>query len=353
MKRISHDIARADYSVRSLARAGVLSGERVDRFLGESGYKDFGWSLYAHENRLGSVADSGVLARASDLVVLAHGTLCTRAVWTHVAAAICRDNARAVVLVPDHLGSGESPLEASAGSAHLAPQAIVRTFQAWLDLLSVRDLPTVLVGHSAAAVALLSVPDEVLGERTSRVAITPVYPFAFRNLRLQLDLAALLLATLGRIPFMKRLLGRIGLRSPETRGYTDAERGSMLQQFHQIPVRPMAALTREVAHAEPESADRLDRCTIVIGKDDPLTPTWRALDALDKLGFPNRSIYRIASGGHTPHMELEEHPEWTMRNVDDLARIVESMLVSAREGDPSSTVLESTIIADTNESGPA
>jgi len=349
VQRVSHDIARADYSVRALARAGVLTETHVDRFLAEIGYRDFGWSLYAHESRLGSVSDSGVLARASDLVVLAHGTLCTRAVWTHVAVAICRDNPRAVVLTPDHLGSGESALVASAGAAHLAPQAIVRTFQAWLELLSVRDLPTVLVGHSAAAVALLSVPDEALGERTSRVAVTPVYPFAYRAMRLQLALAALLLATLGRVLAVKRWLGRVGLRSPETRGYTESERTSMLQQFHQVPARPMAALTREVAHARPESADRLDRCVIVIGQDDPLTPAWRALDALAKLGFPGRSIYRIASGGHNPHMELEEHPEWTMRNVDDLARIVESMLVSAREGAPSSTVLESTIVADTDE----
>lgn len=352
VQRVSHDIARADYSVGALARTGVLAEAHVERFLAESGYRDFGWSLYAHETRLGSVSDSGVLARASDLVVLAHGTLCTRAVWTHLAAAICRDNARAVVLVPDHLGSGDSPLDASAGRPHLAPQSIVRTLQHWLDLLSLRDLPTVLVGHSAAAVALLSVPDEALGERTSRVAVTPVYPFAYRSLRLQLDVAALLLATLGRIPALERLLGRLGLKSPETRGYTDAERASMLEQFHRLPVRPMAALTREVARAQPERADRLDRCAIVIGQDDPLTPAWRALDALDKLGFPKRSIYRIASGGHNPHMELEEHPEWTMRNVDDLARIVESMLVSAREGAPSSTVLESTIIASGDEREP-
>ncbi len=348
VERVSHDIARADYSVHSLARAGVLAEAHVDRFLAESGYRDFAWSLYAHESRLGSVSDSGVLARASDLVVLAHGTLCTRAVWSHVAAAICRDNARAVVLVPDHLGSGESPLQPSAGAAHLAPQAVVRTLQHWLDLLSVRDLPTVLVGHSAAAVALLSVPDEALGERMSRVAVTPVYPFAHWGLRLQLDLAALLLATLGRIPVMKELLGRLGLRSPETRGYTEAERASMLEQFRQVPIRPMAALTREVARAQPESADRLDRCSIVIGQDDPLTPAWRALSALDKLGFPKRSIYRVASGGHNPHMERDDHPEWTMRNVDDLARVVESMLVSAREGAPSSTVLESTLIADSD-----
>ncbi len=347
IERVSHDIARADYSVRSLAQAGVLAEAPAQRFLEESGYRDFGWSLYAHESRLGSVSDSGVLARASDLVVLAHGTLCTRAVWTHVAAAICRDNARAVVLTPDHLGSGDSRLEASAGALHLAPQAIVRTLQNWLDLLSVRDLPTVLVGHSAAAVALLSVPDEALGERTSRVAVTPVYPFAFRRVRLQLDVAALLLSTLGRIPAFKRLLGRLGMNGPETRGYTQAERDSMVAQFHQIPVRPMAALTRQVARAEPESADRLDRCTIVIGQDDPLTPAWRALSALDRIGFPKRSIHHIASGGHNPHMEREDHPEWTLRNVDDLARIVETMLVSAREGAPSSTVLESTVIADT------
>jgi pimeloyl-ACP methyl ester carboxylesterase len=198
-------------------------------------------------------------------------------------------------------------------------------------------------------VALLSVSDEALGERTSRVAVTPVYPFAHAAQRHQLGAAAALLASVGRIPGMKSVIGKLGLKSPEARGYTAEERASMYREFMRVPLGPMVALTREVARARPETSDRLDRCAIVVAQDDPLTPAWRALDALDKLGFPRRSIHHIASGGHTPHMEHEEHPEWTLRNVDDLARIVESMMVSAREGSPSSTVLESTVLAGSGE----
>lgn len=87
-----------------------------------------------------------------------------------------------------------------------------------------------------------------------------------------------------------------------------------------------------------------------------MAPEAEVLETLDALGFPRRSVHRITGSGHVPHMESDEHPEWTLRNFDELARIAESMLMSAREGAPSSTVIASTVLvssdAESDASGP-
>src|SRR4051794_26096305 len=93
-------IARADYRLSELASRSLLPAEACARFSAETGYADFGWSLYARTDRLGPI-DPSTLSRAAELVVLLHGWACTRIVWHDLALAICCDNADAVVLVPD------------------------------------------------------------------------------------------------------------------------------------------------------------------------------------------------------------------------------------------------------------
>ncbi len=176
VERVSHDVARADYAVSAIERADLLPKGSVRSLLASAGLTELAFSMYAHESRLGSIADSMVLSRATDIVVLVHGTLCTRAVWSAVAANICRNHPQAVVLAPDLLGAGESPFDEGAALDCFTTTNLVDTLERWLDLLGVRELPTVLVGHSASATALLGVSDERLGERTSRVAVTPVFP---------------------------------------------------------------------------------------------------------------------------------------------------------------------------------
>ncbi|MBK7580229.1 MAG: protein kinase [Myxococcales bacterium] len=348
--QVSHDVARADYTLGAIEQAGVLPAGAAAGLLADAGLSELGFSLYAHESRLGSVADSAMLARASDVVVLVHGSLCTRSVWSAVAANICRNNPLAVVLVPDVLGSGESKWSPTAPPGSASTQRLVRTLVAWLELLGVRELPTVLLAHSAAATALLGVTDDDLGERTTRVAVTPIFPSTLAPLRVALHVTALLLETFGRFSLIKRWLGWASFMfGPATRGYTVVERERMLHQFLALPAPALAELCRSLARAKPEPSDRLDRCAIVVSTDDPVAPEAHVRKTLDALGFPPRSIHTITGAGHMPQFQSEEHPEWTLRNVDDLVRIAESMLVSAREGDPSSTVVASTVLESTGD----
>jgi pimeloyl-ACP methyl ester carboxylesterase len=260
-----------------------------------------------------------------------------------LAAALCRENAQAIVLVPDLLGFGESPFDPQRFRAeHATPRALAEAQLAWLELLGVRELPTVLVGHSLAGAALLSLSDELLGERTSRIAVTPVFPFVDRGLRLTLLVTAFLLRTLCRHDGIRRLFGRFLLHAPDTRRYAPEERRQIYERFLEIPPSVLAEITSTMARAVPHASDRLDRCMVVVGKDDPLAPEAQVLGAVERLGIPKRSLRRLASGGHIPHVENDEHPEWTLRNVDQLARVVESMLLSAREGTPDSTLIAST-----------
>jgi serine/threonine protein kinase len=345
VSQISPEIARADYTLGALAKAGLLSAEAVERFRDTTGYAELGWSLYAHTSRLGPISHSSLIARASDVIVLAHGALCTRRVWRALAAALCRENAQAIVLVPDLIGFGQSPFDPERFRAeHATPRALADAQLAWLDMLGVRELPTVLVGHSVAGAALLCVSDELLGERTSRIAVTPVFPFVDWRLRLTLRVSGFLLRTLCRFEPLRRLVGRLLLHSPDIRAYAPEERAQIRERFLEVPPSALAALTSAVARAVPHASDRLDRCLIVVGKDDPLVPEAQVLAALGRLGIPRRSLHRLASGGHVPHLESDAHPEWTLRNVDQLARLVESMLLSAREGTPESTLIASTVL---------
>ncbi|MBI3204434.1 MAG: protein kinase [Myxococcales bacterium] len=351
VERVSHDVARADYELSEVARAGLVPASAATALLAQAGLTKLGFSMYAHESRLGQIADSMVLARASDIVVLVHGTFCSRAVWSVVASNLCRNHPQVVVLVPDVLGSGESTFDPGAPDACFSTQGLVDLLQRWLDLLGVRELPTVLAGHSAAATALLGVADEHLGERTSRVAVTPVFPSTRWHLRWALSFAASTLAVLGRFAALRRWVGRlVFLNGPAMRAYKPSERERMLEQFLRIPAGPLAAFCRSLAAARPERGDRLDRCAIVVAKDDPVAPERQVLETLDGLGFPRRSVHKVSGPGHAPHLEHADHPEWTLRAFDELARITELMLMSAREGSPSSTVMASTVIASSDAS---
>lgn len=343
---VSPEIARADYTLSALVEAGLVRSDAATEVLRQFAARELGFSVWAHAGRLGAPSDSGAFARATDLVVLLHGTLCDRSIWAGLAACICRNNPRAVVLAPDMLGSGDSPFDADQFSDQtVAPTQVLRAVLAWLELLNLRDLPTVLLGHSYSGVAVLSVTDEEVGERTSRIALTPVFPAVDRRLRITLRGTSALLSLLRRVPSLYARAGRWMLvHGPDTARYTLEDRQRMVACFEQLPNRVLCSLTRELGRAQGAATDRLDRCLVVISDDDPLISEERASKSISKLGLPARSVVRLSGGGHLPHAVNPEQPGATTRNVAELAQVVESMLVSSREGASFSTQIESTAL---------
>jgi hypothetical protein len=65
--------------------------------------------------------------------------------------------------------------------------------------------------------------------------------------------------------------------------------------------------------------------------------------AVAALGLAPEQVRLLATGGHYPHMEPAANPEHTARNCDEIVRLVNHMLLSARQGTLLPTELESTI----------
>jgi len=64
--------------------------------------------------------------------------------------------------------------------------------------------------------------------------------------------------------------------------------------------------------------------------DDPLLdPDPAALERLiADVAIPAPLVYRMERGGHSPHIELAT-PEWRARNLADIVRVIDSMLITA------------------------
>lgn len=347
---VTPEITRADYRLSELQAAGVLSAQACDAFRIASGYDDLSWSAYGHRRRIGAVTETSAYARAADIAVVLHGMLCTRDDWHELALTVCRDNAQAIVLVPDLFGCGESVMgpERVTG-AQLSGPGIVRAAAAWLDLLSVRELPTVLIGHSISGAALLSVADDDLGERTARVAITPMCPPRSRAARWALRLYAVLLRLGASVPPVKRLLGALVRRWPDFQYVADDVLAHLQDQFMRASPVVLGRLIEGFARTSLVPADALRRCRVLVSDDDPVAPPRVLLEALRKNGFPEHRIDRLVGGGHHPVFRVRRSIEDTVRNLHDVARAIDAMLSTSRDGVPSSTVVESTVISDSGE----
>jgi serine/threonine-protein kinase len=344
VRPITREIKCADYKLGDLARAGVLTPEQCEAFRAQSGYEEMAWTVYAHEGRLGPIASDGAFARASDLVVILHGILCNRHDWHDVATEICRDNAQAIVLVPDLFGSNESRLR-EPPTAHRDDfiAATVTAMVRWLELLSVRDLPTVIVGHSLSGTAILTMTDEDLGERTSRVVITPslatsILPFARASISV--------LRAAATFPMILRRMGAVLVSLPEFQRLTAEARGRLRTEFERAPAWVIPAMLDSYAAARPAPATTLQRCAVLIGTDDIMAFPDRLEEDLATHGFPRDMMTRVIGSGHYPHAHVDNHPETRARNIKDITRKIDEMLASSREGAPLSTYVASTVLGD-------
>jgi Protein kinase domain/Alpha/beta hydrolase family len=331
VETIAADIARADYRLGDLARCGLLDAGEIDALLDERGLADLGFTVWASTARLGPLTDPGLLARAAEVAMLLHGWSNTREVWRLVAPAVCRDNAQAVVITPDLHGFGETPFAGVPAPDQVELGAMARTAFRLRRVLGLADVPLALVGHSMAATSLLTLADADLGAHVSRVLVNPVLVSHDPRIRRRLRGFARASRTIGRIGPVRRAIVRLAAaRDPNLVPLIADAREAFVAEALRMPGGVFARVLSAFAAAPPRLG-RQRRLAVFACLDDD----WVDQDALDRaaadLGIEPAQIHRAATGGHNPHVELAEHPEWTARNIDQIVRLIDAMLITARE----------------------
>ncbi len=346
-------LVRGDYRLRELAGCGRLEPERVDRFLGGAGLADLGFSIYASTSRLGDLDDPDLLARVTEVIVLCHGSMNSRKVWRLVAPGLCRDHALALVLVPDLHGFGETRFAGMPSKPQVSLRGMADTILGLCRLLGIADLPTVLVGHSMGAMAMLTLDDLELPPHVARVAINPLMVEHDPRLRRMLRNAVWLCRTIGAIePLRKAALRRTSRTGPALQLCTEDQ-----DEMYELGVATPAPVLGRVLDATRRAIfkrGRQRRVALIWGVDDP----WirdRALRerATCDLGIDPVHVHLLASGGHSPQVPMATHPEWTARNVDEISRVIQAMMLTAHEPEstPSMTVTASASLAGQTMTG--
>jgi hypothetical protein len=329
--RVAADLERADYRLSELVARNQVDRGAAARFLAERGLADAGWAVWANTARLGSITDPQMLARAAEVAVLMHGWSCTRESWMDVAPALCRDNAQAVVIAPDLHGFGETRFAGVPSHQHVELRSLALTVEALRTLLGLADLPVALVGHSMAATSLLTLSDEDIGPHVSRVLINPVLVSHDARLRRKLRAFSYFSATVGRLGPLRRAIVRSAARTdPNVTVLAPELRTMFVEESLRMPGDVFARILSAFRDAPPK-VGRQRRLAIIACLDDDWVDEACLDAAAADLGLEPAQIHRVASGGHSPHLELEDHPEWTARNLDQIVRVIDSMLITARE----------------------
>ena len=328
LQRFGEHIVRAEYRLSDLAAAGVLDDSAIEAFRAATGYDDFSWSLYARDERLGPVEDPLALARAKQTIVLLHGLFSSGDLWQDVAVGIARDNGLAAALVPDVIGFGQSRFGKSVPRGVLDPVGLVRTMNAWLELIGMDGTPTVVMGHSYSASALMCARESDLGPDVHRICITPALFFYRWHLRLKARFDGVMAAIAFSLPsrvrwWLARFLFR---RDPSLARTHLGVRDDMARSAIRLGAFRVARLFWGVAGARPASPEELGACTVVTTPDDPLVSLELAKSSITAAGIPDSQWYRLVYGGHFPQLVDDDHPEWGARNVHELVSLVDGVL---------------------------
>jgi hypothetical protein len=326
---VGADLVRADYRASELAGAGLI-GNALSELLATTGLAELGFSVYGCTTRLGAMTSPAALARAAEVVVLMHGFGATRAIWHAVAAAVCRDNAEAVVLVPDVPSFGESLFATPPTAAQTAPAALVRMIDGLRHALGLGGIPTVVLGSSMAGLGLMCLRDADLGALVTRIALNPLVPAFDARLRRSLLLAAFLERVLGRWPALRNRMARFFTARELARTNISTDmRAAFLEGCLRVPAAVSARLWAGVARAVLPN-ERQSRLSIIATFDDHVFRRAALLRATASLGLTEAQIRSLANGGHHPHIESAEHPEWTARNLAEIVHEINTMLLTAR-----------------------
>jgi pimeloyl-ACP methyl ester carboxylesterase len=270
------------------------------------------------------------------VIVLVHGSTSNRQAWRLLAPALCRDNALALVVVPDLHGYGETPFAAEKPSKqHLSLRAMADSVLGLCRLLGLVDLPTVLVGHSMGAMSLLTLDDSDVDAQVARVLINPMYIEHDPKLRRGMRGMAMLARAVGPIPPLRRALTRHFCRTGPAEQLLPEDQELMIELSLAVTPAVVAGVCDALGTVTYKRG-RQRRVALLCGVDDPWTRDQALLDrASSDIGIDPAHIHLLASGGHTPQIPMSTHPEWTARNIDEIGRVVQAMILTAHE--PTST----------------
>ncbi len=263
--------------------------------------------------------------------MLLHGFASRREFWQPTAAAVCRDNNQALVIAPDVHGYGESYFAAAPTPLQASPATITHTAIALLHLLGLGGVPTVLVGHSMSGFGLLSFGDADLGPQVTRIALNPIVPSHSAITRWILRGFALLEVGLGLSAPLRRVVARwLGPYFSVAKRLTQEIQEAGLEEALRMPAPVAARLLAALALARPATT-RQSRLSILSSVNDPLCRRVTLVRTSRAIGLEPAQIRWLATGGHPPHLEAAEHPEWTARNLADIVHEISSMLATARD----------------------
>jgi pimeloyl-ACP methyl ester carboxylesterase len=332
-EQVGPDLERADFRLRDLAAKGFVDAAAVDELLDRAGIGELGFAAWGATHRLGALTAPSALAAASDVVILLHGWGHTREVWSLIARTLCRDNARAIVLAPDLHGFGEAAFTRTPRPEQAGTAAMMRVVDDWRRLLGLATIPTALVGHSMTGLAVLGLGDAAAGVHVTRIAINPTLVSYDPALRRTLRMQALFVNTLGRIgPLRRAVIRAMEKKAIEVERVTPEAARFVADQTIQLPPGTTAAMMRALA-STPVRPARQQRLAVVACNDDPWIRESALARMLDEAGVEEANLHRLPSGGHHPHVEKVDHPEWNARNAADLVRIIDAMLVTAGEAE--------------------
>ena len=356
---IAPEIQRADYRLSALEAAGLIPHARCAEFRSRTGYADFGWSVLGRSNRLGSITEPTAYARAGELRRdAARYVLRSRGLDGHGTADLPRPGADA--------GARPRPQRVRCLAVRRARRARearpAAAARCGTRVARALERARASFGARRALVCRDRAPDRErrgAGPRTSRVALTPVFPDADFMLRWGLRLVMPLTSGLSTMPRARALLSRVLFsKAGGAKVYSREDRERMRQHFLHLPVATLITKMQALSRIRPAPGDRLERCAIVLADRDPIARLGISLAALERMGVSPSRIHRLVDAdGHMPHALSDARPERSQRFIAEVAALIDHLIVSAGDGTVLPTRVASTLIStgdvSATEPGPA
>jgi|YNPNPStandDraft_1061719.scaffolds.fasta_scaffold07034_2 pimeloyl-ACP methyl ester carboxylesterase len=305
-------VRRVGYTLRDLARRGLMDEETVNAFFAETGLADFAWRmLWANEGcKLEAESVEDMVRRATGVLVFLHGWDGSGEIWEDLPALAVKADPCLIALVPDINGFGGTPFqEAVPPLDRCDPRAAMQAVERWIDLLGLRSAPKakqrrpfVFVGHSMGGAALFFM-DDSKWERAElgRIAVAPALLLNDRSRRrfyrtlgsgIMLTRSNDWIDRLAENVLAPRIINALAghgserVHAEHRRIYRSTPEGVVAQTF--------AAMGRLEAHFEQTEWPFFH---VFLGHRDRLVGLQQTLDLLEEINFQPDQI-RVALGDH-------------------------------------------------------